>query len=200
MTVIGALRPVEALYLLSLSRRECLSKENALAATLAYLSGEKYIRLVNDNLLPDAKIFAREGLRPYEAKCLDTIVQADGTMHAGAAEKLLFAAGGFDFRVTLAKEGFLVEKENTKKRTFLRFLTVSLPKTVYYTTDNYQKALQELDDLRQKIGSCKPESLDGYMKSMSHAFPSSFRTRFHEYSEKLSDEVARSKPIIFPVG
>ncbi|TET45133.1 hypothetical protein E3J62_08455 [candidate division TA06 bacterium] len=206
MSLIKDLRPVEALHLLIHARKELdrqfwglpdprrNAQTSSLVATIVYLANERYIQprklsswgelssLVLRSIALQLTEKGKEmpsSLRTYEMKCLEAIAE-------NRARDLYHAVRDFDFREFLANEGLLRTQRRKRGVWILKWTH-----TDYLPTGEYEKAMQELHDLKWKIQSAiRAKSQDRYLISMSYAFPSvGSNAAFSKYAKKTAHPV-----------
>ncbi len=168
MSLISELRPVEALYLLAIAEKERIGGKNALAAVLAYLRSENYIKHTNGKFILTEENYQESSLRPYEKNILKYF-NAD---NMGKPEALVdFVSDKFfkrEIRDYITQKGFLRREEIVRSWLLLEFVHIN-----YFPTEKFNQAIEELDDLKNQIIKESKENTDKDLVSiMSHAFPS----------------------------
>jgi hypothetical protein len=181
MGLTDDLRPVEALYLLNLGKKEDWTNENCLAATIAFLGVNGYIQYEPfrsiaysvDLDLTDKGRYDAESLRPYEKDCLDGIVMNNSRF-------ILYNTNNLDFDKLLVDKGIL-RPEQAKLWLLFKY-------TKYFSTEKYGQALNELDDLKKQTTVSSENS--EYLQAMRYAFPSlGLNQEYLEYARKIISNV-----------
>lgn len=184
MEIINDIRPVEALHLLGFVGKEKINQENTLAATLAYLTNKEYIFLKNRRF-PNAQFsltnkgkYDKADLRLYEIECLEAIADEN-------EDNLVYISDNFNFRELLTQKEFFRKQRRKGGWGIFKRTTID-----YLPTEKYEKAIKELDTLKEKISSAKQENLDKDLMSMSYAFPSlGLNEEFLKYAEDIIQTV-----------
>lgn len=161
------IRPIEAIYLLSLKEKEEMSPENLLTATLGYLSNENFIKYTkkNSNKKIPFKTTRKNKilLRKYEKDLIEKIEKDEH-------ENLIFPINSFDFKEYLTKRGFFKQNNPTKK---------------------YEETLNQLMELRMNLllSTPKERNSNPFFRNMIYAFPSTpFYTEGVTIKEKRNIE------------
>lgn len=156
------LRPVEALYLLHREGVEDMEGKDKVAAVLSYLAENGYIAPApygNAYQLTEKGKYERRSLRPYEQQTLESISMFDTE---GLKSNIL----SFDFQDYLADAGFFARERKAKG-----WWVFKKEYEEYVPTDKYNRAVDELKSMKQKIVS--GTSLEEKVGSECYAFPSS---------------------------
>jgi len=190
MPIIDQLRPLEALCVLELAGKEkAVTNLDKLAAALAYLFNAGYTKLSEGGLvLTEKRHNADATLRPYEKEMLKTL---------NSPYNLTGVVMQRDLRPELASQGLLVP-HNTKHGWWLFKWT----EVTYTPTEQFDTAVKELADLKQKIkdqASAGDLQDDKQLSMMAYVFPSlPLDTKgFRAYADKMFDIASRvaSNPI-----
>ena len=178
MDILKNLRPVEALYILDKADKEEWSKTNALAATLAYLDKNGFIK---SNVKREANIkfnttkASRKFIRVYENWCLERISDdyAQGVVDSVCIDNIL---------MTMIDEAFI--EKNSKDKSFL---WIKWTATKYNHTPKFYDTIDQLEVLKEEIISKrKIGRLDEYLAGMAYAFPSINKDKTYlRYAKKI---------------